>query len=100
VFVAAVAATSGVAPRALDMAQALVSGAVVVLVLWRFGLLALAAGLAVNYIVRQTPWTLDAAQWFAWRPALTCVLVLGLAVWGFRNVLGRQPAFAKLDLDV
>jgi hypothetical protein len=98
-FVAAMAASSSAMPRALDLAQALISGAVVVLFLWRFGLLALAAGLAVNYVVRQTPWTLDAAQWFAWRPALTCALVLGLAAWGFLNVLGRQSAFAKINLD-
>jgi hypothetical protein len=98
-FVAALSATSGVDPRPLDMAQALISGIVVVFFLRRFGLLALAAGLAVNYVVRQTPWTLDAAQWFAWRPAFTCALVLGLAVWGFINVLGRQSAFAALDID-
>jgi hypothetical protein len=98
-FVAGTASTSGVAPFGLDMAQAFVSGAIVVLFLRRFGLLALTAGLAVNYVVRQTPWTLDLAQWFAWRPALTCVLVLGLAACGFVNVLGRQSPFAAVDID-
>jgi serine/threonine-protein kinase len=97
--VAALAATSGVEPRALDIVQALISGAVVVLFLKRFGLLALAAGTAVNYVVRQTPWTLDPAQWFAWRPALTCMLVLAVAAWGFLNVLGRQSVFAAVDID-
>jgi hypothetical protein len=98
-FVAALGAISGVEPRALDMVQAFISGAVTVWFLRRFGLLALAAGLAVNYAVRQTPWTLDPTQWFAWRPAFTCVLVIGLAVWGFVNVLGRQSPFAAVDLD-
>jgi serine/threonine-protein kinase len=98
-FVAALAATSGVAPFALDMAQAFVTGVIIVLFLKRFGLLALTVGAAVNYVVRQTPWTLDPAQWFAWRPAFTCVLVLAVAAWGFLNVLGRQSPFAAVDVD-
>jgi len=98
-FVAALAATSGVAPFALDMAQAFITGAVIVLFLKRFGLLALTVGTAVNYVIRQTPWTFDPAQWFAWRPALTCVLVLAVAAWGFLNVLGRQSPFAAVDID-
>jgi hypothetical protein len=88
---AATAATSSVAPFALDLTQAAITGVAAVFVVRRFGLLALAAGLAVNYVVRQTPWTLDYSRWFAWRP--------GLAAWGFVSVLGRQSAFAAPDLD-
>jgi serine/threonine-protein kinase len=98
-LVAATAATAAVAPLALDLAQAAISGVVTVLFFRRFGLLALVAGLAVNYVVRQTPWTLDSSRWFAWRPGLTCALVVGLAVWGFVSVLGRQSAFAAPDFD-
>jgi hypothetical protein len=65
----------------------------------RRGLLALAAGLSVNYVVRSTPWTLELAKKFAWRPILSVALIIGLALWGFRNVLGRQSAFPKLQLD-
>jgi hypothetical protein len=43
----------------------------------------------------MTPWTLDGAKWFAWRPGLTVLIVMALAVWGFRNVLGRQSAFPR-----
>jgi hypothetical protein len=50
--------------------------------------------------VRQTPWTLDYSRWFAWRPGLTCALVVGLMVWGFVSVLGRQSAFAAVDIDM
>jgi serine/threonine-protein kinase len=98
-LVATIAAKAGVAPFALDLAQAAITGVATVLFFRRFGLLALVAGLAVNYVVRQTPWTLDYARWFAWRPGLTCVLVAGLMVWGFVSVLGRQSAFAAPDLD-
>ena len=96
---AATAASSAAAPFALDLAQAAITGVAIVFFFRRFGLLALAIGLAVNYVVRQTPWTLDYARWFAWRPGLTCTLVVGLAVWGFVSVLGRQSAFAAVDLD-
>jgi hypothetical protein len=98
-LVATTAAWSGVAPPALDLVQAAIAGVATVLFFRRFGLLALVAGLAVNYVVRQTPWTLDYARWFAWRPGLTCALVAGLMVWGFVSVLGRQSAFAAPDLD-
>ena len=97
--VVAISSASGVRPLTLDLAQAALIGIACVVFLRRFGLLALALGLAVNYVVRATPWTLDLTKWFAWRPMLSVVLILGLALWGFRNVLGRQSAFPKLQLD-
>jgi hypothetical protein len=30
---------------------------------------------------------------------MTVVIVMALALWGFRNVLGRQSAFPQLALD-
>jgi hypothetical protein len=97
--VVAISSASGVRPLTLDLVQAALIGIGCVVFLRRFGLLALAVGLSVNYVVRSTPWTLDLAKWFAWRPILSVILIIGLAVWGFRNVLGRQSAFPKLQLD-
>lgn len=97
--VVAISSMSGVHPLALDLAQAALIGVACVAFLRRFGLFALAVGLGVNYVVRATPWTFDLAKWFAWRPMLSAVLMMGLALWGFRNVLGRQSAFPKLRLD-
>ena len=97
--VVAIFSASGVRPLALDLAQAALIGVACVVFLRRFGLLALALGLGVNYVVRATPWTFDLAKWFAWRPMLSVILIMGLALWGFRNVLGRQSAFPKLRLD-
>jgi len=97
--VVAISSMSGVRPLALDLAQAALIGIACVAFLRRFGLFALAVGLGVNYVVRATPWTFDLAKWFAWRPMLSVVLIMGLALWGFRNVLGRQSAFPKLQLD-
>jgi ABC-type nickel/cobalt efflux system permease component RcnA len=97
--VVAISSASGVRPLTLDLAQAALIGVACVVFLRRFGLLALAMGLGVNYVVRSTPWTFDLAKWFAWRPILSVILIMGLAFWGFRNVLGRQSAFPKLRLD-
>ena len=95
----AIFSTSGVRPLTLDLAQAATVAVVTVWFLRRFGLLALAAGVTVNYLVRMAPWTFDLSKWFAWRPILATVVILAIALWGFRNVLGRQSAFPKLQLD-
>lgn len=97
--VVAIFSASGVLPLVLDIAQAALIGIACVAFLRRFGLFALALGVGVNYVVRSTPWTSDLTKWFAWRPMLSAILIVGLALWGFRNVLGRQSAFPKLRLD-
>jgi serine/threonine-protein kinase len=90
---------SGVRPLAFDLVSAAIIGVGSVWFLRRFGLLALAAGITVSYLLRSAPWTFDLAKWFAWRPMLSVILIGGLALWGFRNVLGRQSVFPKLQLD-
>jgi serine/threonine-protein kinase len=96
---ATLASIMGVQPAALDLAQAAISGVAAVWFMRRFGLLALATALAINWAVRATPWTLDPSVWFAWRAGLTAVLILGVATWGFLNVLGRQSPFPSMNLD-
>ena len=98
-LIVAIFSASGVRVMALDLVQAAAIGIACVWFLNRFGLLALAAGITVNYLVRWTPWTFDLTKWFVWRPIMTVVIVMALALWGFRNVLGRQSAFPKLALD-
>ena len=97
--VAQAGVAAGLPPFALDLTQAAIGGVATVLFFRRFGLLALAVGLAVNYVVQQTPWTLDYSRWFAWRPGLTSAIIVGVMVWGFVSALGRQSAFAGPDLD-
>ena len=65
-----------------------------VLVLWRGGLLALGVWAFAQVVLRDTPWTPALTQWYAWPAWLSAALMAGLLVWGFRNVLGRQSAFA------
>ena len=86
-------------PLAFQVTQAALIGLASVVVARRFGVLALTAGFVGNIVLRSTPWTFDLAKWFAWRPILSVLLIIGLALWGFRNVLGRQSPFPKLRLD-
>ena len=64
-----------------------------VIVFWKNGLLALAVCFVAIALLRDTPWTLDLMRWYAWPTWFAAALIAGLAVWGFRNVLGRQSAF-------
>ncbi len=65
----------------------------------RHGLLAAAVFLTVMEALLTTPVTADATRWYAWRTGVVVALVVALAWWGFRNVLGRQPAFPPGSLD-
>jgi hypothetical protein len=103
VVVAAVAVVAlfsgGLAPHALQVAQAVIVGVLSVAFLRRYGLLAFAVAITVWTAVNITPWTFDLTKWFAWRQGLTVVFLLGLALWGFKNVLGKQSAFPAGALD-
>jgi len=73
---------------------------VLVAVLHRFGLLALTIAYGVASVLIDAPLTLDASRWYFWQGAFAVALVLALALWGFRNVLGKQtllPAGALED---
>jgi len=46
--------------------------------------------LSVSFALTNAPLTLDPSRWYFWQGAFVVALVLGLALWGFRNVLGKQ----------
>jgi hypothetical protein len=77
-------------PSAVGIVEAAVLGLVLVAVLYRFGLLALTIANGVGWVLFGAPLTLDASRWYFWQGAFVVVLVLGLAIWGFKNVLGKQ----------
>jgi len=57
------------------------------------------AQFTVFFWLTWAPLTLDVSRWYAWRSWFVVTLVIGLAVWGFRNVLGKQSAFAAVSLE-
>jgi len=80
----------GTAPTPVIAVESLVFGALVTAVLYRFGLLAQVIGFSVFFALTNAPLTLDASRWYFWQGAFVVALVLGLTLWGFRNVLGKQ----------
>ena len=79
--------------------EAGVCGLLFVWVLWKHGALATAIAWWVYFVAGWAPWTLDMSRWYAWRQWFVVAVVVALAVWGFRNVLGRQSAFLTGALD-
>ncbi len=70
-----------------------IAGIVVV----RFGLIALAAGIFTVDILASTPMTTNFSVWYATSPLAALLLVLGLAIWSFHTALAGRPLF-KQDL--
>ena len=78
---------------------AAIASATVVAVTAKGGVLAGAAFYTAWIALETTPLTYDPASWYRWRTGVVVVLIAALAVWGFRNVLGRQSAFPAGALD-
>jgi serine/threonine-protein kinase len=84
---------------ALELAVAVPTGAMVIVLLQRFGMLAICVLLITFDLLVWSPLTLDPTKWFVWRSAAAFALPAGLAVRGFLNVLGRQSAFPRGVFD-
>jgi hypothetical protein len=74
--------------------QFLVYGIAAVVVV-RFGLIALAAGIFTVDILGSTPMTTNFSVWYASSSMVALLLVLGLAIWSFRTALAGQPLFKQ-----
>jgi len=98
-LVGSIVSVRGTAPTPVIAVESLVFGALVTAVLYRFGLLALVVAAAAIGILANAPLTLDASRWYFWRGAFGVAIVLGLALWGFKNVLGKQTLFPAGALE-
>jgi len=66
------------------MATCLVLGA-------RAGVIAaIVSCISLDLLSACTPLTLDFSRWYAWRTGVITVLMIALAVWGFRAAMGRR----------
>ena len=75
----------------------LVSGALVTLVVVRFGLIACAVALYVSIVMRAVPFRLDLSHWAAVPSAWTLALLAALAGFGFYASRAGQPVFGRLS---
>jgi hypothetical protein len=64
------------------------------LVLKRFGLLALVVGLVVQAVLLQFPATIHLSRWYAAPSLAGMTAIAALTVYGFRTALAGQPVFS------
>ena len=69
------------------------------LVLIRFGLLALMISYLPIVLTGLTPITLRLSSWYAPRSVLVLLFIVVLALYGFRTSLAGRPVFGNLALD-
>jgi hypothetical protein len=98
VFLGAVTNTGGEYPIATFMFAAVIWGSIV-LILRRFGLLALIVGLVVQNVLVVLPTTSHFFRWYS-NAGLAGIVVIALAaVYGFYTALAGQPIFTGAALD-
>jgi hypothetical protein len=61
-----------------------------VLVVFRFGLVALATGMVVADVMLNVTLTVDFSAWYASTGAFVLLSMAAIAIWGFYNSLGGQ----------
>jgi serine/threonine-protein kinase len=66
----------------------------------RFGIVALAVNFLSRGLLVFSPFTLNFSRWYAGRSLLVLLILVGLAVYGFRASLGGKPAFGDATLEV
>jgi hypothetical protein len=70
--------------------------ALVISILWltcmmRVGLLSICVALFVVYVMSNGLVTFDLSRWYAWRGAVEFLIVLAIALYGFKVALGDNP---------
>jgi Protein kinase domain len=73
--------------------------AVLVFVVLRFGLLSLAVLQFVSPVLQAAPITIDFSQWYAGRSLFALLVLVGIALYGFRVALGSRPVFGTVALE-
>ena len=83
----------------VEFPMALVVAALSIIVLLRFGLLALTAAQFIFLLLVSFPFTLNFSLWYAGRSMFAMLIILALAFFGFRIALAGRPVFGSAALD-
>jgi hypothetical protein len=84
---------------AVELPFCIVDLIVLMILLFRFGLFALAVELTVTALLVAVPLTLDPSRFYFGYTMLGVAIVFGLATYGFHTSLGGQKAFGGLALE-
>jgi hypothetical protein len=76
---------------------AFIIAALILVLLLRFGLLALAVGYTCVNLLVGAPLGLDPSRWYFSHAVVPVLIVLALAVYGFKTSLGSRPVFGWLN---
>jgi hypothetical protein len=90
---------SAIGPGWVADLYAIATAALIVGTLHRFGYMGLVVMGATGSILSAAPITLDPSRWYFWYAVPPLVFVLGLAIWGFANVMGKQSLVPVDALD-
>ncbi len=88
-------AVPGSAHPVLQGVQQMLAICVIVSVVLRFGLLALAATVFTGSILDNLQPTLNFTSWYAWNTVFVLMLVAGLAIWACYTSLGGQQVWKQ-----
>jgi hypothetical protein len=83
----------------LEVPFSVLQAAVLVFLVLRFGLLAVAVAGFVGVFLQVSPITLDLSQWYAGRSFFPLALFVGIALYSFRISLGKRPFFGAVALE-
>jgi hypothetical protein len=84
---------------AIEIPFAVLMATILVFVVLRFGLVAVAVAGVVSSLLRLSPITFDFSRWYAGRSLFALAVVFGIALYGFRVALGRRPVFGMVVLE-
>jgi serine/threonine protein kinase len=88
--------TMGSTHLAIDLPTYLLVFAVLVLIVFRFGLVPLAIGAFTTDMIANVPFTADSSAWYMGPTVMALLSVIAIAAWGFYFSLGGQQVW-KLE---
>jgi len=77
----------------------LLVGATVLVLIFRFGLLAYGAGVFSYVFIRRVPITLDPNAWYFGRSTFTLILLASIAIYAFVTSIGGKRMLPEMSID-
>jgi len=83
----------------IELPFAILQAALLVFVVLRLGLVAVAVAGFISVLLQVSPITLDFSQWYAGHSLFALAIFAGIALYGFRTALGRRPVFGAVVFE-